>query len=86
MVPMPASESTSIKMEWGMRPSRMWARFTPSRTDSTQHSILGIIPPEKNIVNVISIISGVLSIKSFLESGYANVTVSTSEIVVPRIA
>ncbi len=38
--------SSSIKMEWGMRPSRMWTRSTPPAMASTQHSILGIMPPE----------------------------------------
>ena len=33
-------------MEWGMRPSRMWTRYTPPAMASTQHSILGIMPPE----------------------------------------
>ena len=33
-------------MEWGMRPSRMWTRSTPPAMASTQHSILGIMPPE----------------------------------------
>ena len=46
MVPMPRSESSSIKMEWGMRPSRMWTRSTPPWMASTLHSILGIMPPE----------------------------------------
>ena len=34
-----------MRMEWGMRPSRMWVRSTPERTASTQHSTLGIMPP-----------------------------------------
>ena len=33
-------------MEWGVRPSMIWALPTPRRTASTQQSILGIIPPE----------------------------------------
>ena len=28
-------------MEWGIRPSRMWARWTPCSRASTQHWILG---------------------------------------------
>ena len=46
MVPMPWSDSSSMRMEWGMRPSRMWTRSTPPAMASTQHSILGIMPPE----------------------------------------
>ena len=34
-----------MRMEWGMRPSRMMVEWTPERTASTEQSILGIMPP-----------------------------------------
>ena len=46
MVPMPSSVNSSTRMEWGVRPSMIWALPTPRRTASTQQSILGIMPPE----------------------------------------
>ncbi len=37
---MPWSESISIKMEWGMRPSKMWVRSAVILDGRVAHSIL----------------------------------------------
>ena len=34
-----------MRMEWGIRPSRMWVRRTPFSAASTQQATLGIMPP-----------------------------------------
>src|SRR5690606_14679479 len=45
IVPMPASVKISSNRTWAIRPSRMWAAWTPLRTAWTQLATLGIIPP-----------------------------------------
>lgn len=45
IVPTPSLLSSSIRIEWGTRPSCILALSTPWRTASTQQSTFGIMPP-----------------------------------------
>ena len=45
IVPMPASVKISSRSTWAIRPSRMWARWTPLRTAWVQLATFGIMPP-----------------------------------------
>lgn len=45
IVPIPSSVKSSIRMEWGTRPSMIKAFFTPWRRAWVMESIFGIIPP-----------------------------------------
>ena len=54
MVPMPSSLSSSMRMEWGMRPSRMTVLRTPERIGLTVTDSM-LLLPIKSVTAVIGV-------------------------------
>ena len=46
VVPVPLSDTNSLRIECGTRPSMIETLFTPALTAFTAHSTFGIMPPE----------------------------------------